>query len=45
MQTPLGAEQLRRKVAHTQPLHVPMREVQRIDIHIFEGEAKWKLNN
>jgi hypothetical protein len=37
LQTPLGAEQLRRKVAHTEPLHVPMHAVQRTDIHISEG--------
>jgi hypothetical protein len=39
LQTPLGAEQFRREVAHTQPLHVPMREVQEFDIHVSERKA------
>jgi hypothetical protein len=38
LQTPLGGEQLRQKVAHTEPLHVPMHTVQRTDLHIPKGK-------
>jgi hypothetical protein len=38
MQTPLGAEQLRHEVAHTQPLPVPMHEVQQIHWNNIEGK-------
>jgi hypothetical protein len=39
MQTPLGAEQLRHQVPHTQSLSVPMHTVQQINIRNTQGEV------
>jgi hypothetical protein len=45
LQTPLGAEQFRHQVPHTQPLPVPMHTVQSTHQRTIKGETKWKLNN
>ena len=39
LQTPLGTQQLRYQVAHTQPLHVPVPTVLENDQRNIEGEA------
>jgi hypothetical protein len=42
LQTPLGAEQLRHQVPHTQPLHVPVPTVLENDQRITQGENMTK---
>jgi hypothetical protein len=44
LQAPLGAEQLRHQVPHTQPLHVPVPTVLENDQRNTQGEAMKKVS-